>query len=115
MMDLGNLKVKSLSEILSSLVDYTSMHTDEITDFTEGSIIRSIYEAFAMVLEQLYQLSTENVTWAIDHAILDAFDFSPREAQNAYGEVTVDLFTPTMEDITLGLSLIHISEPTRPY
>lgn len=102
MMDLGNLKVKSLSEILSSLVDYTSMHTDEITDFTEGSIIRSIYEAFAMVLEQLYQLSTENVTWAIDHAILDAFDFSPREAQNAYGEVTVDLFTPTMEDITLG-------------
>ena len=59
-MDLGSIKVKSLSELLASLVDYTSMHTDAVTDFTEGSVIRSIYEAIAMVLEQLYQLSTES-------------------------------------------------------
>lgn len=101
-MDLGSIKVKSLSELLASLVDYTSMHTDAVTDFTEGSVIRSIYEAIAMVLEQLYQLSTENVTWAIDHAILDAFDFTPREAENSYGTVTVDLFAPTADDVTLG-------------
>lgn len=101
-MDLGKLKVKRLSDILAGLVDYTSMHTDEITDFTPGSIIRSIYEAIALEEEQLYQLSTENVTWAIDHAILDAFDFSPREAQSAYGYVTIDLYTPLTQDVNLG-------------
>lgn len=101
-MDLGNLKIKRLSDILAELVDYTGTHTDEITDFTTGSVVRSIYEAISMVIEQLYQLSTENVTWAIDHAILDAFDYSPRDAQRAYGYVTVDLYTPLTQDVTLG-------------
>ena len=91
-MDLGSLKVKRLSDILSELIDYTSMHTDQITDFTQGSVIRSIYESISLTLEELYQLSTENVTWAIDHAILDAFDFTPKEAQNSFGNVTVDLY-----------------------
>jgi hypothetical protein len=101
-MDTVKLKVRRLSELLSELVDYTSMHNDQITDFSAGSGIRSIYEAIAMTQEQLYQLSTENVTWAIDHAILDAFDFTPREAQRSYGEVTVDLYTPMVKDIVIG-------------
>lgn len=98
----SDLKVKRLSDLLAELVDYTSMHTDEITDFTEGSAIRSIYEAIGMTQEQLYQLSTENVMWAIDHGILDTFDFSPKEAQRAYGNISVDLYTPLTKDVTLG-------------
>lgn len=101
-MDLGSLKVKRLSDILSELIDYTSMHTDQITDFTQGSVIRSIYESISLTLEELYQLSTENVTWAIDHAILDAFDFTPKEAQNSFGNVTVDLYSPLTTDVVLG-------------
>lgn len=96
------LQAPRLSDLLAELVDYTSMHTDQVTDFTEGSIIRSLYEAIALVLEQEYQLSTENANWAIDHAILDAFDFTPKEAQNAYGTVTVELYTPTTRDISLS-------------
>lgn len=110
-MSTTDLKVKRLSDILAELVDYTSMHTDQITDFTEGSVIRSIYEAIGMTQEQLYQLSTENVTWAIDHGILDAFDFTPKEALHAYGEVTIDLANPTVKDIVLAKGTTFYSTP----
>lgn len=96
------IKIERLSELLAELVDYTSMHTDAITDFTEGSAIRSIYEAIAMTQEQLYQLSAENVMWAIDHGILDAFDFTPREAQHSYGMVTIDLYTPLAKETVVS-------------
>ena len=45
------MKVKSLTEILSSLIDRTLISTHEINDFTVGSLTLSLYESIAMELE----------------------------------------------------------------
>lgn len=99
---LANIRKKSISDILGGLIDYTSTHTSEITDFTPGSIIRSIYEAEAMELEQLYTLSIENILWGIRHSVLDAFGFTPKDATAAFGYVTVTLSTPLAAPLVLA-------------
>jgi len=99
---LANIKKKSISDILGGLIDYTSTRTSEITDFTPGSIIRSIYEAEAMELEQLYTLSIENILWGIRHSVLDAFGFTPKDATAAFGYVTVTLSTPLASPLVLA-------------
>ena len=99
---LANIRKKSISDILGGLIDYTSTHTSEITDFTPGSIVRSIYEAEAMELEQLYTLSIENILWGIRHSVLDAFGFTPKDATAAFGYVTVTLSTPLAAPLVLA-------------
>lgn len=92
------MKIKRISDILSRLVDLTTARTDKINDYTPGSTIRSIYEAVAMELETYYMLQEENVTWAIEHGVLDAFGFTRREAKNAYGYVTLNFYAPLSDD-----------------
>lgn len=93
------MRLKRISEILSRLIDTTLVNTDEINDFTPGSVIRSIYESFAMELEQFYMLTRENILWGIENGVLNAFGFYRREARKAYGYVTIEFYTTTQSDI----------------
>lgn len=93
------MKIKRLSDIISRLIDVTTARTDQINDFTAGSVIRSIYEAVAMELESYYMLQEENVTYGIEHGVLDAFGFTRREAVAAYGYVTLTFYAPLSEDV----------------
>lgn len=87
------MKTKRLSDILTRLIDVTTARTSQLTDYTPGSVIRSIYEAVAMELETYYVLQEENITWGIEHGVLDSFGFSRREAKAAYGNVTVRFYS----------------------
>ena len=98
---LSNINVKRPSEVLQELVDYTTANTTEINDFSVGSVIRSIYEAISLELESFYTLSAENAVWAIEHGVMDAFGFSPREASPAYGDITVNFYMPLAKPTTL--------------
>lgn len=95
------MKSKRLSEILSRLIDITLINTNAINDFTVGSTILSIYEAFAMELEQYYMLGQENILWGIEQGVLNGFNFYKREAKRAYGEVTIEFHTVTQDDIII--------------
>ena len=95
------MKSKRLSEILSRLVDITLVNTNAINDFTVGSTILSIYEAFAMELEQYYMLGEENILWGIEQGVLNGFNFYKREAKRAYGEVTIEFHTVIQDDLII--------------
>lgn len=95
------MRLKRLSEVLSRLIDITLVNTGEINDFTEGSTILSIYEAFAMELEQYYILGRENILWGVEQGVLNGFNFYRREAKRAYGEVTIEFHTITQDAINL--------------
>ena len=97
----NSIKVRRLSDVLGSMIDYTTANTTQINDFTPGSIIRSIYEAFSMTIEEFYIQSAENTLWGIQHGVLDAFGFSPREAMPASGPVTITLYNVSNTDTTV--------------
>jgi len=48
------LKVKKFQEILRGMVEWVSANTDKLTDFSEGSVIRTLLEAVSSSVEQAY-------------------------------------------------------------
>lgn len=83
------LNTKNMYEVLKNLIDWTTIKTDKITDFNVGSAIRTLYEAVAIQFEEFYFAMKQNVIYAIDHAIYEAFDFYTEPSQKAKGVVTV--------------------------
>ena len=87
------MRIKSLSEILSTLIDRTLINTHELNDFSVGSVTLSLYESIAMELEMYSVLQKQNIEWGIEHGVYEAFGFERREARRAYGELIVEFHT----------------------
>lgn len=96
------MKLKKQSTILSRLIDKTMISTAKVNDFTPGSVIRSIYEAVALELEQFYMLTRQNINKGIREGVMEAFDFERRKARKAYGDVTLRFYNPTKEPFVIS-------------
>lgn len=92
------METRKFTNILSKLIDKTMVATHKVTDFTPGSAIRSLYEAIALEIEQLYILTKENIYWGIQEGVIESFDFKRRHARKAYGNVTLRFYNPIEED-----------------
>lgn len=95
------MKFKSIKEILGRMIDVTLIHTSELTDFTPGSIIRSLYDAFAEELNSFYMLTQENILGGIANGVTQAFGFDRREAIAAHGYVTVEFYNVTSREYSI--------------
>lgn len=95
------LEFKSSSDIYSSLVDDFLINNNELNDFTEGSIISTLYESISDEIEQLYYLTLENMEESISDSITDAFGFHRKQATYAYGDIILTYSNPTGNDMYL--------------
>lgn len=95
------MQVKRLADIINEMRDITVARTDEINDFTPGSVIQSIYEAIGMELESYYMLQEENINWGIENGVLNSFGFSRREATRAYGDIELTFYGALSSDIVI--------------
>lgn len=80
-------QVKKFNSIVASMINWISSATDKITDFNPGSVVRTIIEAVAMELEELYYQLLVAVEEAIDEAIYRTFNFPRNPPRKATGEV----------------------------
>lgn len=80
-------QVKKFDSIIASMVNWISSNTTKITDFNVGSVVRTILEAIAMELEELYYQLMKAVKEAIEEAIYRAFNFPRNPAERATGLV----------------------------
>ncbi len=88
------LKIKSFAQVLRGMVDWVTTNTGKITDFHVGSAIRTLLEAIASEIEQMYYAIYKNVHWAIENSIYHAFDFVRFPARSSYGTLTVAFASP---------------------
>lgn len=96
------MRIKAQSEILSDAIDYTGSITSQITDFTVGSALRSIYDAFSIELESFYILTDANIKEGIEKGLMQAFDFTPKDAVYAYGNLTLEFYTKLDSDYLIA-------------
>ena len=77
------------ADILVDMIDGVSVETNRLTDFNVGSAARALFDAFSIEAENLYMLTVENISDGIESGLMSAFDFSPRDATYAYGDLKV--------------------------
>lgn len=83
------------------MVDYVSKKSLRLLDFSEGSGLRTIFEAIAMELEEYYFKSYINMRYAMQNAVYDAFGFEKRPATYAHGDVTITFSSALLSDLVI--------------
>lgn len=86
-----SFQVKDFASIAASCVNYLKSIQTTITDFRIGALARTIMEAFAMELEELYQQMFVGLREAIPTAIYTSFNFPKLPAVAASGNVRVTI------------------------
>lgn len=96
------MKFKRMSDIYSRMVDYTITSTNEVNDFSVGSVMRSLYESLSIELEQFYILTRENMQEAIENGVYGSFGFERKLSQKAYGNMRLEFHTPIQSTMTIS-------------
>lgn len=87
-------RFKRANELVSSMIDKTLTRTHKVNDFTDGSVIKTLYEAVATEIEMFYYLTIENIKGGVWNSIHEAFDFGRKPELKAYGTVLITFSAP---------------------
>ena len=96
-------QVKDFVSITASMINWMKATTKRVTDFNVGSVVRTMLEAVAAEIDELYQQFFIGTREAIPVATYNSFDFDKLPAISAGGVIRVTV-TPsaTIEVIAAG-------------
>lgn len=84
-------QTKDFSSIAASMINYAKAIQSRITDFSVGSVARTMLEAPAVEIEELYQQMWLGLKESVPVAIYNSFDFERHPARPATGLVRVSI------------------------
>lgn len=93
-------QLKDFPSIAASMINHARATQSRLTDFNVGSVARTILEAPAIELEELYQQMWNGLMEAIPVAIYNSFGFARTPASPAFGVVRV-IVTPSASPSTV--------------
>lgn len=82
-------QLKDFTSIVSSMINWMKSTQNKVTDFNEGSIARTLVEAPAAEIEELYRRMFDGIKEAIPVATYNSFNFNALTAQKTIGLVRV--------------------------
>lgn len=88
-------------EILERLVAHARVSSDVLTDFNVGSVTRSLLEAAAVGLDEVWMGAAQAVNDAIPEAVFQSFGFERQAAVYASGLLTFILSAPRLDDLLI--------------
>lgn len=94
-------QIKDFVSIAASMLNHMRGTTTKITDFMPGSVSRTLVEAPAVEIEELYQQIFNGLREAIPVATFQSFGFDKLPATYARGFVSVSCADPASEAFTL--------------
>lgn len=86
-----SFQVKDFRSITASMINWMRSVQRKITDFNVGSVVRTMLEAVAAEIDELYQQIFNGVKEAIPVSVYNSFDFSALPAAPAGGVITVTI------------------------
>lgn len=82
-------QLKDFTSIVASMINWMKSTQTKVTDFTEGSVARTLVEAPAAEIEELYRRMFDGLKEAIPVATYNSFNFSALPAKTTSGLVRV--------------------------
>ena len=96
-------QIKDFASITAAMINHARATTKKITDWIPGSVARTIIEAPAVEIEELYLQMFTGIREAIPVALYESFDFTPLAMAFAHGYVYVVNLTPAIDDLPIPI------------
>lgn len=93
-------QIKDFNSIVASCINWMKSAQSKVTDFTVGSVARTMMEAPAAEIDELYQQMFNGLTEAIPVSVYQSFDFEAISAQPASGIIRVTV-TSSASDVLI--------------
>lgn len=93
-------QIKDFASISASMVNWMRASTSKVTDFNIGSVVRTLVEAAAAEIDELYQRMLIGLREAIPVSVYNSFSFERLDPIPASGLVRVSI-TPAGADVMI--------------
>lgn len=110
-----SFQIKDFPSIVASEINHARAVTDKITDFVPGSVARTLMEAPAVEIEELYLQMFLGLRDAIPVATFQSFGFDKLQPAYAHGFVSISRATAPAEDITIFADTVFTAADGRTY
>lgn len=97
--------MKTASEILKNSISYVTKVTNKITDFSVGSVTRTILEAVSLQIEEFYFKVYDGFLDAVENSIFRAFGFTALTEEYANGDLIVEFKSALTSEIRFATGL----------
>lgn len=104
---------KSMEDLVQRMTDWTRGVTTKITDFRVGSRIRTIYEAVALITEELYDKVYRTHKVLIEENIYTVLGFPKRQATFSSGIVVFGRGTPSDSNYLINAGTVVRTKATK--
>lgn len=104
--------LRNFPSIAGGMIAHAKATQDKLTDFNVGAVGRTLMEAPAIEIEELYQRIFAGILEAIPIAIYTGFGFTLLEAASARGSMTVNFAVPLEEPLIIPDGTIFESSST---
>lgn len=105
-------QLKDFTSIVASMINWMKSTQNKVSDFNEGSIARTLVEAPAAEIEELYRRMFDGLKDAIPVATYNSFNFNALSAQTTSGLVRVFIGSqPSDVVIAAGTTFTYQNAP----
>ncbi|EON2339049.1 baseplate J/gp47 family protein [Escherichia coli] len=108
-------QLKNFVSIAASMLNYVRSTTGKVTDLQPGSVTRTILEAPATEIEELYVQMFNGIKEAIPVAVYNSIDFPKLPPQYAAGRVSVVANLPLTADLAIPKGTRFLARDGRIY
>ena len=109
-------QLKNFASIANSTINRMKATQKKITDFNVGAVARTLLEAIAAELDELYQQMFNGLQEAIPVSVFNSFNFPALQAQSASGLVQLTIASqPTAILVAAGTSFTPQGATTNAY
>lgn len=105
-------QLKDFVSIVAAMINRAKATQSRLTDFEIGSVARTLMEAPAIEIEQLYQRMFAGIMDAIPVSIYRGFNFSVEDPVKARGNVVITFGGPLAEAFTVPKGTIFLNRTT---
>lgn len=105
-------QLKDFVSIVASMINRAKATQSRLTDFEIGSVARTLMEAPAIEIEQLYQRMFAGIMDAIPVSIYRGFNFGVEDPIKARGNAVLTFLEPLVDAVTVPLGAIFVNRTT---
>lgn len=108
-------QIKDFVSIVAGQINHARGVTDKITDFLPGSVARTLMEAPAVEVEELYMQMLLGLRDAIPVATFKSFGFDQLPAARAAGFVSISRPAPVLAPLVVAAGTVFVATDGREY